>query len=866
MKLMKTLGALCLCAAMTVTQVPLVSYAAVTTLILDGDISDELVDAGYDELMLMSDATVSTGDAVTVEAGRTVTVNLNGYNLTNERGMIVAEGGSLTIKGAGTVTNNGTYGISVSSGGRFTLSGSTLSGGTSTVIANSGNTLVEGGNVTVASGTGTAVSNSNGATFEVSGGTVENTSGTAITNAGSSSNRGTVKVSGGSVSGSGVGILCEGGRVTVTDGSVTGGNAGISLQSGTNSVYSVANITDGTVKSTSSSNGTAAVIIGADTSTISIKNEANISGGTLSGRYGVLVGNTGVLNVSGGRIDGSAAGIYQPRNGKTTVSGGTISSEGTGIELKAGEAEISDATVSSSVSTPSCTSSTSGSDTRGYAVVLVKNPSYGTNTANTIDIESGYFKGSVGIAGSTGTSGGYTVNIDGGYYDHKDMVTNGATLASGKIIAANSDGDSSAYPFVVSTGSSGSTSTDATLRSIGGKTVKTTGSGTTPEAPEGLSLSVSNSVSSISATNILPTSSYASVAFFGTDSSFTTSTTTAVNVNAGSEATVYARVTAQDTSVVAYYSITVYRMSSSGSSSTDDSTGSGSSGNQKDSETEYRIYVSSSGRGYIDCEKSRSREGEMVTLTVVADEGYKVYEVKVEGDDDDEKITVRHTSANLYVFLMPDERVNVSAVFVRADEEIEDNSSYNWGGAATSYGSVFSDVNYSDWFYSPVNYVNSMKLMTGTSYNTFEPNAPTTRAMVVTVLYRLSGTPAVSGYTGYSDVQAGAYYESAVNWASSKGIVNGWGDGTFHPNDVVSRADLATFLYRYAALSGKDVSNNANLSGYNDSQYVAAYARYPMGWAVSRGIMNGVGGSRLSPLGGATRAQVAAMLYRYINS
>ena len=175
----------------------------------------------------------------------------------------------------------------------------------------------------------------------------------------------------------------------------------------------------------------------------------------------------------------------------------------------------------------------------------------------------------------------------------------------------------------------------------------------------------------------------------------------------------------------------------------------------------------------------------------------------------------------------------------------------------------YTDVSQSDWFYPYVAFAYERAWMTGTSETTFSPEETTTRAMLVTVLYRLEGKPAVDAASGFSDVSSGSYYDDAVAWAKANGIVNGTSETTFSPNEPVTREQTAAILYRYAQYKGNDVEKTADLTAYADAAAIHSYAKNAMSWAVAAGILNGVSSTSLEPTGSATRAQVATVLTRF---
>ena len=176
-------------------------------------------------------------------------------------------------------------------------------------------------------------------------------------------------------------------------------------------------------------------------------------------------------------------------------------------------------------------------------------------------------------------------------------------------------------------------------------------------------------------------------------------------------------------------------------------------------------------------------------------------------------------------------------------------------GGTADYTDVAADA----WYADAVAYVSAQGLMTGTGSGAFSPDTTMSRAMLVTVLYRLSGSPAVSQAGSFTDVAEDAWYADAVAWASEQGVVNGTSATTFSPDDSVTREQMAALLYRYAGAP----ETAGDLSAYTDAGSISAYAVDAMGWCVQNGILNGTGGGKLSPAASATRAEVAAVLQRY---
>lgn len=230
--------------------------------------------------------------------------------------------------------------------------------------------------------------------------------------------------------------------------------------------------------------------------------------------------------------------------------------------------------------------------------------------------------------------------------------------------------------------------------------------------------------------------------------------------------------------------------------------------------------------------------GKSVTFTFKPDTGYKVKDVKVNGKS---------------VGAVKTYTIDKLTVSTRIEVEF------------TNGKLPFTDVRESDWFYEDVAFAYENGLFAGTSDTTFSPNASMTRAMLVTVLYRLEGQPAVNGRSGFSDVQYNGYYEDAVTWAADNGIVNGTSTTTFSPNANVTREQMAAILYRYAQYKKYNTAASSGLNGFTDHASVSGYAAASLEWAVAEKLVNGSAG-KLMPTGNATRAQVAAILHRFVEN
>ena len=185
------------------------------------------------------------------------------------------------------------------------------------------------------------------------------------------------------------------------------------------------------------------------------------------------------------------------------------------------------------------------------------------------------------------------------------------------------------------------------------------------------------------------------------------------------------------------------------------------------------------------------------------------------------------------------------------------------GTALVAGENPFTDVSASHWAHDDITYVYENDLMNGTDGSLFSPESTTTRAQVVTVLYRLAGQPAADWANPFWDVPASAWFHDAVTWAWENDITGGVSSTHFGAGNAVTREQLAAFLYRYAQDQGYDTSARADLSGYSDAGLVSSYATEALSWANATGLITGTTGTTLSPQGSATRAQVATILSRF---
>ena len=260
----------------------------------------------------------------------------------------------------------------------------------------------------------------------------------------------------------------------------------------------------------------------------------------------------------------------------------------------------------------------------------------------------------------------------------------------------------------------------------------------------------------------------------------------------------------------------------------------------------YAVSVAPTANGTVSVNPASASQGAVVTITATPSEGYELTGLTVTTVSG-AAVAVQANPNGTYSFVMPGSQVTVSAAF----------------GAERL---PFSDVDGNNWFYDAVRYVYINGLMNGVDGGRFDPYGTTTRGQIVSILYRLAGEPDISnenlGYP-YEDVDAGSWYADAVYWARITGIADGYDNGSFGPNDSITREQMAAMLYRYAEYMGYDVTGGAGLDQFPDGDETSAWAEDSMSWAIAEGLIFGVDGNVLQPQGSAIRAQAATILMRF---
>lgn len=280
--------------------------------------------------------------------------------------------------------------------------------------------------------------------------------------------------------------------------------------------------------------------------------------------------------------------------------------------------------------------------------------------------------------------------------------------------------------------------------------------------------------------------------------------------------------------------------------------------NPPSSATTYPPTKAESENGAFTLSPSRPTRGQTVTITPKPDAGYEVAAVTVT-DRNGDVIDVTPKADGTYTFIQPNGSVTVTVTFR------EVNNASDCPRDDTCPMAAFTDVDLHAWYHDGVHYCVEYGLMSGYGHGVFGPNNSLSRGMLVQILYNLEGRPATSGKGMFEDVPDGAWYSDAVNWAASRGIVGGYGNGMYGPEDSITREQLAAILYRYAQYKEYDVSvgEDTNILSYTDAMEISEYAVPAMQWACGAGIIGGVTTSTLLPEGTATRAQVATMLMRF---
>lgn len=283
----------------------------------------------------------------------------------------------------------------------------------------------------------------------------------------------------------------------------------------------------------------------------------------------------------------------------------------------------------------------------------------------------------------------------------------------------------------------------------------------------------------------------------------------------------------------------------------------GGNGSGSGGVTSYPVTVNSPANGTAAADKKSAASGATVTITVTPETGYKVGTVTVK--DKNGKTIAATEKDGKYSFQMPASAVSVDVTFVKDGQ----SSVGDCPKDSTCPVDPFKDTANNAWWHDGIHYCVQQGLMNGVASDQFAPNGTTTRAMIVTILWRMEGSPATSYGMSFTDVPAGQWYTEAIRWAQSTGVVTGYDAKTFGPNDNVTREQLAAILYRYTAHKGGDVSKRSTLAQFTDVNQISSWALENIQWANAVGMVNGRTDTTIVPKGNATRAEAASMIQRF---
>jgi hypothetical protein len=266
----------------------------------------------------------------------------------------------------------------------------------------------------------------------------------------------------------------------------------------------------------------------------------------------------------------------------------------------------------------------------------------------------------------------------------------------------------------------------------------------------------------------------------------------------------------------------------------------------------YAVSVANAEGGKVTASASKASKGTKVTLTVTAEDGKELDALTVT-DASGKTLETTKNADGTYTFTMPASKVAVTATFKDAETQEPEPAEEDCPAEK------FTDVDTSKWYHEAVDYVLTKGVMEGNSDGTFTPNGTLTRAQLAQILYNAAGKPEATAENPFTDVPENQWYAKAVIWAAQAGVVEGYGDGKFGPNDKISRQDLAVMLWRYA---GEPTATKTSLD-FTDAAQASDYATAALLWASETGIVQGDNG-KLSPKGSATRAEAATMVMRYL--
>ena len=425
---------------------------------------------------------------------------------------------------------------------------------------------------------------------------------------------------------------------------------------------------------------------------------------------------------------------------------------------------------------------------------------------------------------TTDSNGGYSVDVPAGEYTVSVVSGSGYQAYSNTVTVSSGD---------VTHDIALTATTTPTAPTLDGLTVSAgTLTPTFDAGTKAYNVTVPNATDSITVT---PTATSGTITVNGTTvPSGTASSPISLNVGRN---TIHVVVTEGGETTT--YTITVNRENAS--------TPGGNPGGNPGGGTTYPVNAPAVDNANVAANPSPAQPGQTVTVTVTPDEGYEASGVTVIGPGN-VTVPVTDNGNGTYTFVMPEGGVTVNATVTPIQQPVF----------------PFVDVPADAYYRQAVEYMYELGLIQGTSETTFGPMLASTRGQVVAILYRLEGSPAVNGSNPFVDATAD-WVQAAVLWASQNGIVEGYNDTAFGPDDAITREQLAAILYRYASYKSYDLTVTGDLSIFNDASDVATWSHTPLAWAVGKGLIQG-SNDLVNPQGSAIRAQLALVLMRFLEN
>lgn len=561
-----------------------------------------------------------------------------------------------------------------------------------------------------------------------------------------------------------------------------------------------------------------------------------VNGGTLKAPFYGISGNgtrhKTELTINGGTIKGTkGTGIYQPQDGTVTINGGTITGL-TGIEIRSGQLDVNGGTFISTAEKYEEAENGGGTTVTGAAIAVSQHT---TDKIITVTVDGGTLEGPKSfvetgvqkppVKGSSATINNGTfvgevssddlVNIVKGGQFSAPVLTN---LLDDTLTAQLQSTSNTTAPY------SYYTSVEAAIAAAqpGDKVVDLNATSTTTNYI--VTIKYNNGDKDLTLKVLKNTELTLPAAPSRADYTFDGWIINGERYAAGAKLTITA-----DTEISADWQP------------------------QYTGKYSYEIFTKVGENGTISVDRYAT-EGDNVTITVSPDEAYLLDELTVTAGG--KEVEVKDNGDGTYTFKMPSADAKIVVTFAEDPD---------WEPEPEEPAMPFTDVNENDWFYDVVLYAYDNGLMTGVSATEFAPNQTTTRGMIVSMLARLEGVTSAED-AGFADVAANDWYATAVNWAASVGVVNGYEDNTFRPNDAITREQMAAILYNYADYKGYDVSARADLSDYADAESISSWAEDVLAWANAEGLINGMTATTIDPQGATTRAQTAAMFERFLTA